>query len=168
MIPRPPRCSTRSGLILADWITLSAIVVVVLVVSFPRLHSLALRQNERDAMQAIQLLGHSVLAQDRDMTLSELLADDSDLEHHLDDIEMIENGRLLRRHGYLFDLTRDEKGSCQVRAWPWRCGETGLGAFVFTKGKGLQGHPNGKSLWSGPEGAPTWTASDQNWRSVED
>ena len=160
--PRP----SRAGLILADWLTLSAIVVVVLVVSLPRLHCLALHQNERDAMQALRLFGGNLHAMERDLTLPTLLEENGELEHRLDDIETLEDGRLLRRHGYLFDLTRDENGAPQIRAWPWSSGETGLGAFIYTA-DGLQGHPNGEGHWSGPEAAPVWTPSDSNWRRVE-
>ncbi len=161
-----PKASS-AGLILSDWITLGAIFAVILVVSLPRLRALALHQNELDAIQATKLLGKSVFAMETEPTLGGVLQIDSSLEHRLEDVEVLEQGSLLRRHGYLFDLTRTQTGEPAIRAWPWDCGETGYGAYVITKDAGLRGHPNAESLWSGPGNAPVLQDEDPAWRAVE-
>ena len=158
---------STAGLVLADWVTLAAILTVVLVVSLPRLHSLALHQNELDAIQATRMLGSSVFAMESQPTLSRVLEDDTALEHRLEDVEVLEQGRVLRRHGYLFDLTHTRDGAPALRAWPWNCGETGYGAFVFTPEGGLRGHRNEESRWSGPGNAPMVPDDDPEWRPVE-
>jgi hypothetical protein len=166
MITTHTHRNARSGLILADWITLGAIFLVVLVVSFPRLHSLALHQNEKDAMQAARMLGNSVLAMERELPLALALEEDASLAHRLEDVEVLEQGRLLRRHGYLFDLKRGVDGTLAIRAWPWNAGETGYGAFLYTKEEGLVGHANSHARWSGPDRAPTLEARDTSWQRV--
>jgi len=159
--------NSRTGLALADWITLGAILVVVLVVSLPRLHALTIQQNERDAIQATRMLGQSVFAMESDPMLADLLQENQSLEHRLEDVEVLEHGRVLRRHGYLFDLAHTRTGALTIRAWPWNCGETGYGAFILTSDGGLRGHPNEDSLWSGPGNAPAIPDSDPMWRPVE-
>lgn len=160
--------SQATGLALVDWATLTAILVVVLVVSLPRLHSLTLHQNERDAIQAARMLGNSVFAMDGELALAEFLKDDKNLEHRLEDVEVLEQGRVLRRHGYLFDLTHTTSGDTALRAWPWSCGETGYGAYILTAGDGLRGHPNKDSRWSGPGRAPIALDADPSWQPVLD
>ena len=75
------------------------------------------------------------------------------MARRLEDAELLDDGRLLRRHGYLFDLVvRD--GEPILRAWPWCYGETGLGAFCYVLGTGVVGHPNEEPRWCGPGSAP--------------
>lgn len=163
--------SSSRGLALVDWATLTAILVVVLVVSLPRLHSHTLHQNERDAIQAARMLGKSVFAMESAPALAELLKEDRSLEHRLEDVEVLEQGRVLRRHGYLFDITHTASGATALRAWPWNCGETGYGAFILRSDGELLGHPNKESRWSGPGHAPATPARQgaaPGWRPIED
>lgn len=135
-----------------DALSLFAIGLVVVLVSVPRLRALALRSNEDDAWQMIRLLGQEAFggevlaAPNRD--LGQLVDERPGLAHRLDDTEVLQQGRVLRRHGYLFDLI-EAGGRHELRAWPWRHGRTGVAAFVFTDRGELFGHPNPQALWSG-------------------
>lgn len=149
---------TRSGRLRpVDAMTLFAVVAVVVLVSLPRLRDFALHENETDAVSLTRTLSRAIEGQgpERPATIGQLLTSDEDLQRRLLDADLLEEGRLLRRHGYLFDLCELEAGGVAVRAWPWNYGQTGLGAFVvLPDGRGL-GHANEDRAWSGPDSPPS-------------
>jgi hypothetical protein len=159
-----------------DGLTLVAVGVVVLLVSLPRLREFALDENEGDARRLVahlgELLAHPVRAAESPepevSNVEQLVHASRDLARQLDDAEFLEQGRLLRRHGYLFELTPrvDEGSATGVRAWPWHYRQTGLSAFAWTPDAGLQRHANDGGLWSGPEQPPGAPDPAGGWRVI--
>jgi hypothetical protein len=139
--------------------TLVAIATVVLLVSLPRLRDFALRENEGDAVRLVTRLG-AIGEREGARSIRELIEGQPALARQLDDAEFLEDGTLLRRHGYLFDLAADSSAlpgpsgasgaPRAVRAWPWAHGRTGFAAFAWLSGRGLTAHANTEGLWSGP------------------
>ena len=152
----------------ADVLTLAAVALVVLLVSLPRLRDLALRENESDALWLTQRL--SELATVRESrSVQELLEAAPDLRRQIDDAQYLEGGRLLRRHGYAFEVLAQPgaaDGSLAVRAWPWRAGRTGGSAFVWTASGGLLGNANRAGRWSGERAPPTEADEAGEWAPV--
>jgi hypothetical protein len=155
-----------------DVLTLAAVALVVLLVSLPRLQDLAVRENESDARWLAGRLGE--LGQ-RPGTppgdIRALLEAQPALARLLDDAEYLEGGRLLRRHGYLFELVAEPSslGGCAVqavRAWPWRFERTGRTAYLWRCGEPLRAHENPGGLWSGLGGAPQVVTLADGWRSL--
>jgi len=70
------------------------------------------------------------------------------MEPRTDDMEWLDGGRVLRRHGYLFELS--SAGAAPVlRAWPWAYGKSGRSAFVAEPGGEVRRHANAEGGWSG-------------------
>lgn len=154
-----------------DVLTLCAVALVVLLVSLPRLADLAVRENEGDARWLTERLGErcaTVEVAPRDVRA--LLEGQPTLTRLLDDAEYLEGGRLLRRHGYLFELVAADgpSGDCgvaAVRAWPWRFERTGRQAYLWRCGEPLRTHDNAHGRWSGPERPPGVVAVADGWES---
>jgi hypothetical protein len=160
--------STARRLPLADYFAILSIVVVVVVVSIPRLRGFAVRENELDAIHMLRALamqpapgGHEQAGND----LAQLVARDPALQRRLEDIECLGDGRL-RRHGYLFDMTMLRPGEPMLRAWPWNHGQTGRGAFVWTPQRGLLGTTNVDGRFSGPENPPAPADIGARWARI--
>jgi hypothetical protein len=159
--PAPATAAATAGararsLPLVDYLTIGAILMVVVLVSIPRLRGFALRANELDAMHMLQALsaqpaptGHEAMGDD----LALLVLRDAGLRRRLEDLECLDDGRL-RRHGYLFDMTMLRPGEPMLRAWPWTHGQTGRGAFVWTPQRGLLGFANTDGRFSGSDHPP--------------
>ncbi|MFO1009913.1 MAG: hypothetical protein U1F29_07615 [Planctomycetota bacterium] len=146
----------RRTLGLVDYLTLAAIGLVVVLVSLPRLRAFALRENEQDAMQMLRLLANDAVKHPdvlRAGGLGALLAANDAHRVRLEDLELVEQGRL-RRHGYLFDAREAAPGRWVLRAWPWDHGHTGLGAFEIVPGGALHGFANPDGAISGPANPP--------------
>jgi hypothetical protein len=135
-------------------LTLGLVVLVVVLVSLPRLRGFALRENEQDAARLIARLGEQAQRGPQD-DLAALLASRGALRRDLEDAELVEDGRLLRRHGYLFALDRGPLGAAYLRAWPWKHGQTGFAAFLWSAERGLWIHANRAGRYSGPAAAPS-------------
>jgi hypothetical protein len=152
----------------ADVLTLAAVALVVLLVSLPRLRDLALRENESDALWLTQQLAE--LAGEREpQSVQALLEGAPDLRRQIDDAEYLEGGRLLRRHGYAFEVlarSGTEGGAPAVRAWPWHAGRTGATAFVWTASRGLVGNANREGRFSGERAPPPETDGAAGWHPV--
>jgi hypothetical protein len=128
----------------------------------PRLRGFALRENELDAIQTARLFAE-VLPRpvpDAAAPAIEALVAENGLARQLADAEFLAGGRLMRRHGYLFEVTRVSVGSAEapptelcVRAWPWEPGRTGVAAFVGRPSGVVLGHPNA-GRWSARPGPP--------------
>ena len=164
-----------------DALTLVAVGVVVLLVSLPRLREFALDENEGDARRLVahlgELLAHPVHAAEapepevsnvETLNVEQLVQGSRELSRQLDDAEFLDQGRLLRRHGYLFELApRANAGPATcVRAWPWHYRQTGLAAFAWTPDSGLQSHANDGGLWSGPEQPPSAPDPASGWKVI--
>jgi len=136
-------------------VLLGALGVVVVLVTLPLLRSLALRSNELDALRALDLLGREVFAAEIPVTaVGELFGEDLPLSDRLPDTRLLEGGRLMFHHGYLFEVVSTTDGGRVLRAWPLAHGETGLGAFTSPGPGQLLGHPNQSARWSGAGAAP--------------
>lgn len=179
------RRTRRGHLRWADAITLFAVGLVVLLVSLPRLRAFALRENQGDASSLVvrlgELLDTSVEAAELPR-VRDLVEDDERFAARLGDAEFLDEGRLLRRHGYLFEVVPAESGpssseartAWRVRAWPWEHGRSGLASFLWLPGRGLARHANVRGQWSGPDQAPapiftgSASADAAEWRLLED
>lgn len=164
---------------LGRYLTLVAIAAVVVVISLPRLREFALRENESDARALLARLGAKleIHAAERPASVAALVsaadaADTDDrggLSRWLGDAEYLAEGRLLRRHGYLFDVAEGPDRRFVVRAWPWRAGRTGTLAFVDPVGAAPLAHANQAARFSGPDSPPELSALgvDSGWSAAD-
>ncbi|MFT7671543.1 MAG: hypothetical protein ACI8X5_004264 [Planctomycetota bacterium] len=143
---------------------MAAVGVVVALVTLPLLRSLALKENEIDALRALDFLGREVYAAENSALTVGDLVESGELAIRMPDTRLLEGGRVMFHHGYLFDLVPTEDGGRVLRAWPWAHGKTGLGAFWCDAPGILHGHPNSRAMWSGEASAPN--PSTQGWRPV--
>ena len=150
-----------------DRATILGILLLVVLVTLPRLRSMAIHENELDALRTLGVLGGEVFAADaeRPARLGELFAKDEDLDRRLADTDVLDEGRLLVRYGYLFELVEGPEGP-GVRAWPVERGRTGQGAFWLDHRLGLHGDANRATRWSGPERPPSADEAAA-WRALE-
>jgi hypothetical protein len=166
------RSVARRGRLRAlDALTLAAVALVVLLVSLPRLQDLAVRENEADAAWLARRLAE--LCQQEPGTqdnVQALLADRPALSRLLDDSEFLEGGRMLRRHGYLFEVQAGAPGAQApvriVRAWPWQFERTGRAVFLWRSDGDLRGHANLAGVWAGVERPPPASFEGGDWRGV--
>lgn len=167
-----PAVKRRFSLSLADAGTLCAIGVVVVLVSLPKLHAFAVRENEYDALRALRLLASDAVAHGgalRAGGLGALLATNDSHRVRLEDVELCADGRL-RRHGYLFDAVETTPGAWVLRAWPWEYPHTGLGAFQTRPGGAVLGWVNADGAFSGPAAPPPalLDAEQAGWQPMRD
>lgn len=175
------------GLSFSGALSLAAVVSVLVVISVPRLQGLARRENESDARVTAQLLANALRACEPSASVSMRdLVRRPELASGLADAELLQRGALLRRHGYLFEVTRlppssilatlplamfSGKGGLlgsmpAIRAWPWAHGSSGETAFLVTaSGASLQ-HPNDSPCWHGLESAGQPLDELTGWRSA--
>ena len=149
-------------------LTLSAVAGLLFLVSVPRVHQWAVQDNERDAISAIHLLvrpvfGTEVQAAPPDLPVMETLAEA--LRTRLVDVNYDPTTRLIRRHGYFFDVGRDAEGHAIIRAWPTTHGRTGTHAFLYGLPGGLLRHSDPTGRWSGPEAMPP-AGSEPGWQRI--
>ncbi|MBM3992432.1 MAG: hypothetical protein FJ298_15730 [Planctomycetes bacterium] len=158
----------RGGLSLSSAAMLVAIGLVVLLVSLPRLREFALRENEEDARALVERLAGLVtreVAAAENPSIETLLASDPTSQRQLDDLEYLDGGTRLRRHGYLFEVGRSPTGAW-VRAWPWEWRKTGIFAYAWNATADLVAHPNDEGHFSGPQSPPR-LGDDAQWRGIE-
>ncbi|MCC6408463.1 MAG: hypothetical protein IT453_14970 [Planctomycetes bacterium] len=152
------------------YLTLVAISAVVVMISLPRLREFALRENENDARVLLGRLASTleVHAAERPAHVADLVAAGDGLAQWMTDAEYLEDGKLLRRHGYLFDVVQGPDERLAVRAWPWHAGRTGSRVFVDLVGAAPLVHPNDAARWSGLAGAPELATLDAaaGWRDA--
>ena len=129
-------------------ITLGAVAPLLFLVSVPRVHQLAVQDNQRDAQSAVRALAQEAFrgstpgAMDA-QRLSLLLGE------RLRDVRYNENSGLIQRHGYLFEVLSTPTGQGLVRAWPVAHGDTGVVAYVMAQDTALLTHQNSDAIWSG-------------------
>ncbi len=189
----PPAVNRRSrlpgGLSLSGALSLVAVSSVLLFVSVPRLHGIALQENAVDAKATALQLARALAASEAVGPGSPKLADlcaSQALRRALSDAELLSDGRQLRRHGYLFELVTlpppvvmagwptpwpepavfpQAGGRLGVLAWPWRRGRTGEEALLATETGLLYGHPNQPPAWDG-EGETHALTTWAGWREL--
>ncbi|MFN0007535.1 MAG: hypothetical protein ACKVXR_06460 [Planctomycetota bacterium] len=144
------------SLSLVDAATLALIAIVVVLVSLPRLRRFALRENETDAIAMLRILAVDAIANREALDaggLSALLAASTGHRVRLEDVEVLDDGRL-RRHGYVFESVRDAEDRPVLLAWPWDHGRTGVAAFAVEPGGPVLGLPNGDGRFTGLASPP--------------
>jgi len=172
--PAVPRQVTFLGLTPAGFASLAAVLAVFLVVSLPRLQGLARLENESDACATAELFVRTLAALDETAPGAHFrtLAERADLGRALTDGEWLEEGRLLRRHGYLFELCPPPAAlqaaglslaltaalparapRFAVRTWPWSA-DTGRSVFVASECGAVLAHANDDGRWRGLERRP--------------
>ncbi len=175
------RLERRTGLSTGGMVTLVAVIAVLFVISLPRLRSFARSENERDALDTAALLARELAREPPPGTLPRVEDVAGPLLRRLPDSEFLDEGRALRRHGYVFTLRRVEppppadgvvlaaeslpSPPLAIHAWPWRHGHTGAAAFVALPDGRVYLHANPDGRWSGhpaPSSGPwTW----DGWRA---
>jgi hypothetical protein len=175
------------GLSRAGVVSLTAVLAVVVAVSLPRLHGLARRENQVDARATAELFARALarLAPEARALPFEELARQARLTRTLRDAEWLEDGRVLRLHGYLFELCPAPatlipvEGKLEltqgpqltsdclaVRAWPWST-STGLMAFVVAEDGPVFAHANEDGHWQGLEHRPEVTRNAlEDWQRL--
>jgi hypothetical protein len=175
----PPSPASRRGLSAGGAATLAAIASVLVLVSLPRLRGFALHENEQDALETTRLLARAVAdarsngagaaGAARDVAIG-AIAGAPPLARQLRDAEVLADGQLLRRHGYLFEVVAPGEGAgLAVRAWPWRHGRTGRIALVGRGDGEVLANSNADGRWSGPLAPPTPPSSGplaEGWRPL--
>ena len=147
----------RLGVSSSSKLVLGAVAAVLLFVSLSRLHIFAVHENERDAVKLLRSLGPraveaaGAVLPSAGLPSAQVLLSDEIASERLADVGWVEDGQVLRRHGYLFGLRQAVDGTWCLMAWPWKQGRTGKAAFVFHPTLGVRGHPNSEGVWSGPE-----------------
>lgn len=170
--PRQARWTfTVPALLQGQRVLLWGVALVVVLVSLPLLRSVAIKENEMDAVRALNLLGREVFAAETTIkTFGALLDPEAPLGRRLPDTRLVDDGRLMFHHGYLFEIVTLEAGEHQLRAWPLAHGETGLGAFRCAGPGEVLGHPNSTARWSGVNATPMEDlsgASNEGWRRID-
>ena len=161
----------RVGMSFMGLVSLTAIVSVVVLVSLPRLRGFARHENVADARDTARLLARELgalgVADDAEPPAIRELSERAAVAKALSDTDFLADGRLLRRHGYLFAVVRVraptpppvEPGAVfaaetgpvlAIRAWPWKVGRTGSAALLATTRGAVFRHPNADALWNGP------------------
>ena len=163
----------RAGLSGSGTVSIAAIVCVLVLVSLPRLRKMALHENELDARATALALARELPRHEADAravpAIGTLVRAD-ELARQLADFELLDGGRRLRRHGYVFEVVTlppqlpvlaaffpvrlaapgpIEGPQIGIRAWPWKHGQTGSAALIAT-GETLYEHPNVPVRWEGP------------------
>ncbi len=146
-------------------LTLSAVGLVLFLVSVPRVHQFALQDTERDAKSSLLTLFNTVYAGEGERANGQIPAQeawDQEVKCRLYDVHSSDDPALLQRHGYLLELAHRADGSKFLRAWPTEHGNTGRSAFLLDSQRGLIEHDNTDGTWSGatsdrPDGTePGW------------
>jgi hypothetical protein len=142
----------RAGRLRAlDWAILVGIVAVVVIVSLPRLSAFAQHENETDAQQLARRLaqpfGDEALQSDPPRNVRDLFERlPRAARRQFEDQTVLEDGRLILRHGYYFEFVRvpafadDPTGVLAVRAWPERCTGAPAPAFLAMSSTALLRH----------------------------
>jgi hypothetical protein len=162
---------------------IAAVIAVLAVVTLTRLELFAVYENERDALRLLMQIAERLEgspAAGTERSLAAVLQPDpkglspADLLRAAGDADWLEAGRVLRWHGYLFELEAaagapsSGRGPARILAWPWQHGHTGVAAYAFDPAMGLLGHPNrspDSGPWSGLERRPD-LAVGRGWKRL--
>jgi len=153
----------------------SAIALLVVLVSLPRFQAHAVDANQSDARITLDVLGAVVFDPELEDGLAALEGPDAllrlvaavpALSHRFPDARAADGSGQLVHHGYRVDtgfvLDGLESWPALV-TWPEEFGVSGGAAFALTRDGRIFGHPN-RGLWSAGE-SPLRTAdlSDEGW-----
>jgi len=144
-------------------LSLASVGVLLFLVSVPRVHRLAVQDNQRDAQSAVRALYQAVSTASAVATPQELAAG---LEERLRDVKLHEEHGLIQRHGYLFEVAPGSGLGDVVRAWPVSHGDTGAAAYLMDPDGTLRVHANPAALWSGPLSSRP-TGQEPGWQLAE-
>jgi hypothetical protein len=168
-----PALARARRFVLGSRVLLWGVALVVVVVSLPLLKAVAIKENELDALRALRLLGPEVFAAEGPApNFNQILHSDSTLGRRLPDTRLMDEGRVMFHHGYLFEIVPLENGERLLRAWPLVHGQSGLGAFWCDDSGAVLGHPNDAAEWSGVDSAPLWPGhsvlqtTEAGWRAL--
>lgn len=160
------RPTSRSGYLRWSTGVIAAIVLLVCMVSLPRLQSYVQCNNEEDAARSLRVLGRSG-SPGEDQNLAAWIAGDRSLRHRFLDARVLEGSGLLMQHGYLFDMRRSEGLPIRFLAWPRSTPRTGQAAFMLDDPGIVLRHANADGRWSGPDAQPVEPDTDlleRGWR----
>ena len=184
----------RAGMSLVGAVSLASVVLVLIFVSLPRLRCFAQNENEADARATARLLARELGAAIQAAgelgevppgtpPIARLTAKDS-VARALSDSDLLEEGALIRRHGYLFRVVRvaaptaapprpgevlaaTSEPGLAILAWPWEWGRTGHDALLATPDDRLYAHENAGAVWTGcGASAGRVVRSWEGWRPV--
>ena len=144
-------------------LSLASVGVLLFLVSVPRVHRLALQDNQRDAQSAVRAL-HQAVSTSSELVTPQALA--AGLEERLRDVKLHEEHGLIQRHGYLFEVAPGAGVGDVVRAWPVSHGDTGAAAYLMDPDGTLRVHANPAALWSGPLSSRP-TGQEPGWQLAE-
>ena len=150
---RVPRPSNRSGYLRWSTGIIAAIILLVCMVSLPRLQSYVQANNEEDAARSLRVLGRAGSPGDAP-DLATWIAGNRSLRHRFLDARILEESGLLMQHGYLFSMYRSEGNATRFVAWPRSTPRTGQAAFALGESGVVQRHANTGGRWSGPGAGP--------------
>ncbi|MBJ01653.1 MAG: hypothetical protein CMK00_02140 [Planctomycetes bacterium] len=142
-------------------LTLAAVAALLFLVSVPRVHQLAVQDNQRDAQSALRALAKAAFqdppeasATPRELSVA--------LSERLRDVRYHEPSGLIQRHGYFFEASSAPGGLELIRAWPVDYGETGVFAYVMGSDASLRTHKNVEAAWSGASSERP-TGEERGW-----
>jgi len=149
-VPAANPQARRHRLRWSDLATMLAVICVVAITSLPRLADFARRENEADARRLCASAAQALHARANQspVNMGALFETTPELTRQFRDARVFENGRLLRNHGYWFELL-DPDGGPVLRAWPARFARTGFMAFVVLEHGSVLAHDNERGSWSG-------------------
>ncbi len=140
-----------------DLCVVGALLLVVCLVSLPRLADYVSRTNEADARVALALLGQDCFPDGTSepvWALADMAGWSPTLRHRLVDARPLEGAEGLLYHGYLFALRPTTDGQTWLIAWPRRGECTGAAVYAWAPGQGaLVAAPATRRRWSGVGGA---------------
>jgi hypothetical protein len=147
--------------LLSKNLTLGAVAALLFLVSVPRVHQLAVLDNQRDAQSAVKAIADAAFQGDSsDQPCPQALSDA--LSEKLRDVRFHEHFGLIQRHGYYFEVSQSSNGQELVRAWPVDHGETGVFAYVMGADATLRSHRNAEAAWSG-NSSERPTGDERGW-----
>ncbi len=173
------RLEVAIGLSLRGQALVVAIAASVAVVTLVQLQAFAVQENQRDAIALVGRLGPALAAARAEafggprapdlaaavpaegLGLRGLSALSAVRLDRLGDVDWLEDGRRMRRHGYLFSLRGDADGRMWLAAWPWEHGRSGRNAYAWCSTRGLLAHPNRAGSLAGPGALPE--PDDEGW-----
>ncbi len=142
-----PKESVHGPVIPSAYLLL-ALGLVVFVVSMPRFRAQVVRDNTRDAGDALLLVGEVARGRGHSDVAS-LLAEEATLRHRLPDARTTSVADRLLMHGYYLDDATLGGGEAALAAWPTEYGTSGTDAWVIRlSDQALFQHRN-EGRWSG-------------------
>ncbi|MEX1023840.1 MAG: hypothetical protein WD226_02080 [Planctomycetota bacterium] len=166
------RVADTSGLSGRGWLLLILIGATLFAVTILRIDRFVLAENQRDAPATARILVAALGEGEIDGSaavpprrLRQLLLDER-FVRQLPDHRWLDDGHVLLRFGYLFQLVDGAPlvDGEAVLCWPWRVGRTGRRAFLCPPEGETFAHSNAAG-WSGLESRPALDRS--GWSRID-